>query len=114
MKRRFGSVVAGMCAAGCVMAASPFEGAWCLTSPSGGAVWMRVEMNQGVPSAKAMWEIGGVEPFKRVALEDGVLVMERPHDHWYMTKKGMRRDILGTDTLRATVQGDAMTVELAR
>jgi len=103
-----------MCAAGCVMAASPFEGAWCLTSPSGGAVWMRVEMNQGVPSAKAMWEIGGVEPFKRVALEDGVLVMERPHDHWYMTKKGMRRDILGTDTLRATVQGDAMTVELAR
>jgi len=71
-------------------------------------------MNQGVPSAKAMWEIGGVEPFKRVALEDGVLVMERPHDHWYMTAKGMRRDILGTDTLRATVQGDAMTVELAR
>ncbi|HRR34610.1 MAG TPA: DUF1080 domain-containing protein [Kiritimatiellia bacterium] len=114
MKPVIGSVVAGMCAVGCVMAASPFEGSWCLTSPSGGAVWMRVEMNQGEPSAKVMWEIGGVEPFKRVALEGETLVLERPHDHWHMTAKGMRRDILGTDTLRATVQGDAMTVELAR
>jgi len=96
------------------MAASPFEGAWCLTSPSGGAVWMHVEMNQGAPSVKAMWEIGGVEPIKQAALEGEVLVMERPHDRWYMTAKGMRRDILGTDTLRATVQGDAMTIELTR
>jgi hypothetical protein len=96
------------------MAASPFEGAWCLTSPSGGAVWMHVEMNQGAPSVKTMWEIGGVEPIKQAALEGEVLVMERPHDRWYMTAKGMRRDILGTDTLRATVQGDAMTIELAR
>lgn len=114
MKRKIGSVVAGVCAAGCVMAASPFEGAWCLTSPSGGAVWMHVEMNQGAPSVKAMWEIGGVEPIKQAALEGEVLVMERPHDRWYMTAKGMRRDILGTDTLRATVQGNAMTIELAR
>jgi len=96
------------------MAASPFEGAWCLTSPSGGAVWMHVEMNQGAPSVKTMWEIGGVEPIKQAALEGEVLVMERPHDRWYMTAKGMRRDILGTDTLRATVQGDAMTIELTR
>jgi len=75
---------------------------------------MHVEMNQGAPSVKAMWEIGGVEPIKQAALEGEVLVMERPHDRWYMTAKGMRRDILGTDTLRATVQGDAMTIELTR
>ena len=61
-----------------------------------------------------MWEIGGVRPIKQAALEGEVLVMERPHDRWYMTAKGMRRDILGTDTLRATVQGDAMTIELTR
>jgi hypothetical protein len=104
----------GMLAAGCGLAASPFEGAWCLTSPAGGAVWMRVEVTNGLPVVKTMWEIGGVEAAKTAAFEGDALVFERPYDHWYMSAKGMRRDILGTDTLRATLNGDAMTVTLNR
>ena len=104
----------GMFAAGMCMAASPFEGSWCLTSPGGGAVWMRVDVADGAPAVKAMWEIGGVEPMKKAMFEGDALVMERPHDFWYMTTKGIKRDILGTDTLRATVNGNAMSIELKR
>jgi hypothetical protein len=108
------TLLAGILLAGGVLAASPFEGTWCLTSPGGWAVWMRVEMTNGVPAVKTMWEIGGVEPVKSAAFEGDTLVLERPHDHWYMTAKGMRRDILGTDTLRAKVRGDEMEMTLSR
>jgi len=111
---RTAMMLAGVIVAGCVYAASPFEGGWCLTSPGGGAVWLRVDVTNGLPAVKTMWEIGGVEPVKRAAFEGEALVLERPYDHWYMTAKGMRRDTLGTDTLRATVAGDAMTMTLSR
>jgi hypothetical protein len=96
------------------LAESPFEGAWCLTSPEGGAVWMKVELTNGVPAVQAMWEIGGVEAARRAAFDGDALVVERPFDRWYMTAKGMRRDILGTDTLRLRVSGDALTATLDR
>jgi len=41
-------------------------------------------------------------------------VVVRPYEHWYMTAKGMRRDVLGTDTLRAERNGDAMEMTLDR
>lgn len=106
--------VAGALAAGGALAASPFEGTWCLTSPADGAVWMRVEVKDSKPDVKMMWEIGGVEPVTKAAFDNNALVIERPYEHWYMTAKGMRRDILGTDTLRATLDGDTMAMTLNR
>ena len=103
-----------MTAAVTLMAASPFEGAWCLTSPQGGAVWMKVDVTNSAPAVKVMWEIGGVEAVARAAFEGDTLVVVRPYDHWYMTAKGMRRDTLGTDTLRATLKGDTMEMKLDR
>ena len=103
-----------MAAAAALMAASPFEGAWCLTSPQGGAVWLKVDVTNSAPAVKVMWEIGGVEAAARAAFEGDTLVVVRPYDHWYMTAKGMRRDTLGTDTLRATLKGDTMEMKLDR
>lgn len=94
--------------------ASPFAGNWCLTSPTGGAVWLSVELNNNTPVVKTMWEIGGVEPVKNASFDNNTLVFERDHDHWYMRAQGMRRDILGLDTLRATLSGDTMTITLDR
>ena len=41
-------------------------------------------------------------------------MLERPADHWLMTSKGIRRKIIGVDTMRATVQGDTMDITLRR
>lgn len=97
-----------------VCATSPFEGAWCLTSPEGGAVWMKVALTNGAPAVSSMWEIGGVDRAQRASFEGEALVVVRPYERWLMTAKGMRRETLGTDTLRATVAGDAMTVAVDR
>lgn len=107
-------MVGGLLGVRAVLAGSAFQGAWCLTSPGGGAVWLKVEERADGVSARMMWEIGGVEPVVRSVLEGDVLVITRPYERWLMTAKGMRRDVLGTDTLRATVAGEAMAMELER
>lgn len=108
-------LLAGMFSAALtISAAAVFDGVWSLTSPAGGAVWLKVaERDDGV-SGQMMWEIGGVDPLKNIRREGAALVIEQPWYHWYMSAKGMRRDQRGTDTLRATVEGDAMTVVLER
>ncbi len=95
-------------------AASGFNGVWCLTSPEGKAVWLKVE---GAPESVGgwlMWEIGGVDKLDAIRIEGESLVIERPSFRWYMTVKGMRRDKIGDDTLRAVLRGDAMTMTLER
>ena len=103
-----------VCLMGAVVRAGDFDGAWCLTSPAGGAVWLKVEQKPEAVSGWIMWEIGGVDKIEDIRIEEDALVVIRPCFRWYMTTRGMRRDKLGTDTLRAKVSGDIMTVALER
>jgi len=94
--------------------ASDFTGAWGLTSPSGGAVWLKVEVKPARVNGWLMWEIGGVNEIQEIRVEGDTLIIEQPCYRWYMSAQGMRRDKLGSDTLRATVVGDLMTIGLKR
>ena len=107
-------IMAGLALSINTVAASPFEGAWCLTSPSGGAVWLNVEDNPGGLSGVLMWEVGGVDPVQSIREEGEELVITRFHQKWTMTSKGMRRERVGTDTLRATTNDNQMSMLLDR
>lgn len=107
-------LLAWLAISGPLLAASIFAGAWSLTSPSGGAVWLKVEEKPAGVSGRMMWEIGGVNPIEEIHFEDETLIVEQPCFRWYMSAQGMRREKLGTDILRATVAGDEMTIVLDR
>jgi hypothetical protein len=94
--------------------AGEFDGCWSLTSPAGRAVWLKIEQHPDQLEGWMMWEIGSVYSLKDMHREGDQLVIRQPCYRWYMTSKGMKRDKLGSDTLRARVNGDTMTMRLKR
>ena len=56
-----------------------------LPSPSGGAVWLKVEEKPDGVSGRMMWEIGGVNPIKEIRFEGETLIVEQPCFRWYMS-----------------------------
>ncbi len=95
MKRGL-SLVAGSLLACCVSAATPYDGVWCLKTPSGGAGWLKVDTEKTPAEVLLMWEIGGVEPCRNIQMAESSLFFEFPKDRWVMTAKGMRRVNEGT------------------
>lgn len=75
---------------------------------------MKVEQGPQGIAGKMMWEIGGVDAIKNIRLDGEALIIEQPCFRWYMTSKGMQRDQIGVDALRAVVDGDKMTMVLER
>ncbi|MDD4102364.1 MAG: DUF1080 domain-containing protein [Kiritimatiellae bacterium] len=99
---------------GVSLADNGFDGDWCLVSPEGGAVWMRSEVHDGVPAVRMMWEINMAVPVSAAYFEGDCLMVVRPYERWYMTRGGMRVDKLGVDTLRMRVNGEGMSMDVAR
>jgi 3-keto-disaccharide hydrolase len=96
-----------------VAAENPFLGDWALTLPGGAAGWLGVQENNGQLEASMMWAAGSVEPVAAVKLEDGQLVITR--------KRTVQRRVDGqrtresrTETIRATLDGDAMKLTSVR
>ena len=94
--------------------ADGFNGRWTLSSPSGGAVWLKVEEDDNGIRGWMMWEIGNVYQIKNIHREQDALIITQPCFRWYMTRSGMKRDQIGEDALRAVIDGDAMTIYLDR
>ena len=110
--RRIIFILFALVVAGASIAETPFDGAWCLTSPTGGAVWLKVQGKPDGVDGWMMWEIGGVHQLDDIRIEDQKLIIKEPFFKWYMTTRGMRRDRLGTDFLSATVKGDQISVDI--
>ena len=87
---------------------NPFLGAWELTIPSGAAGWLGVEDVDGHLQASLLWGGGSVLPVDSVKVEDGKLVLTRQHPFQRKDKNGKTVKRTRTETITATVEGDAL------
>jgi len=91
-------------------AADPFVGRWALTLPNGGAGWLGVEEKEGALNASVLWGGGSVLPAANAKMDGDKLIVTR-------LSTAKKKDAAGkevaekiTETLTASVSGDALTL----
>ena len=93
--------------------AATFLGNWALVIPGGGAGWLGITNEQGFLDGSILWGGGSVVPVDSVLIDGDALVVTRISD---VERKDAAGKVIDTqrftDTIRATVSGDDMKLEL--
>ncbi len=90
---------------------NPFLGNWALTIPGGAAGWLGVEDKDGKLAGSILWGGGSVVPVSSVQVEGDSLVVTRVHPG---TRSGTSEPIEETETIKATLAGDIMSLTTQR
>ena len=85
---------------------NPFLGYWSLHLPGDGMGWLGVSANGGDLKAEMLWIGGSVFPLNSAKLENGKLIVTRQRESGQKSPDG--KPILVTDTITASVDGDAL------
>jgi hypothetical protein len=95
-------------------AENPFIGDWALTLPGGAAGWLGVQEADGHLDASLMWAAGSVLPLASAKVENGQLVLTRKHEVQRKGADGKTTRTTVTETITATVAGDALTLSSSK
>ena len=106
-----GFVLQSTTSGGAVAAENPFVGHWALTIPGGGAGWLGIEDDHGKLSGSILWGGGSVVPVSSVSVEGDALIVTRVFER---NRRGTSEVIRETETIKATLDGDAMALSTER
>lgn len=106
-----GFVLQSAASVGAVAAESRFVGHWALTIPGGGAGWLGIVDDHGKLSGSILWGGGSVVPVSSVSVEGDTLVVTRVFER---NRRGTSEAIRETETIKATLDGDAMALSTER
>ena len=94
-----------------VAADNLFVGNWALTIPGGGAGWLGIEDHNGKLEGSILWGGGSVVPVSSVSVDGDTLVVTRVHER---RRRGASQPIRETETIKATLDGDMMSLSTQR
>lgn len=92
----------------------PFLGYWALTIPGGGAGWLGVEEKDGALKGSILWGGGSVLPVQSVKVDGDRLIVTRLHEARKKDAAGKTVKTITTETITATVSGDALRLTTVR
>jgi hypothetical protein len=93
---------------------NPFLGRWALTIPGGGAGWLGIEEKAGKLQGSILWGGGSVVPVTSVAVEGDTLIVTRVNERRVRQPEGQTATVKETETLRATREGDQLSLTTER